>query len=692
MTLTDSIKIEISAKVAKALKNMGLVEGKSGDIEKKSRGLFKTMKAGWLLMGTILTGTVALAFKKVTALASDFEEQNAKFLTVFRGVEKEAKAMAETLEASYGVSVIESRKFLSSVQDLFVPLGFAREAASEMSFEVVKLSADLASFNNLPTEQVMRDIQSALVGNFETMKKYGVVINETVLKQAALEAGMKLTNGMVSAQDKAFLALKLITENSKDAIGDFARTSGSLANQTKILTANITNAGVALGQKLAPTVNSIITTLNDWFDVSGDLGTITDKLIATQTEYKDVIDRLKDSAGKLADEERRSLEIREFQLKQKIIEFIKAETAALDEYTGASKKGADARREGIRLLEETERLLRDQIDDLERTGKITVKTDEGFIRVAASKNRLQQNLFFTQRALTEQTAELNEKEEEFNEALNKIAVSINDGITTREQLFELDVRTREEIEKRILSIDDTIEAEKRLAEEKAMIAEAEAIAREEAALDKEAKVLAEKTRQRELLNLRKEMLKEGIADEKTLTRLSKEEMEKRLAAHKFTEELKKDISQTFVDGFLDGVEDMKSGSKSILISMIKQFTSMIAGKLAIKAAEYFAGVATIPLGVLALAGAAAVKVAGSVAAGKIQSAATGADFVTSGPQMLMVGDNPSGQERVQVTPSETNDSHDMNIENLTVQANDPDQLIDQLEERYENNGSRMFPR
>ena len=30
--------------------------------------------------------------------------------------------------------------------------------------------------------------------------------------------------------------------------------------------------------------------------------------------------------------------------------------------------------------------------------------------------------------------------------------------------------------------------------------------------------------------------------------------------------------------------------------------------------------------------------------------ATGADYVTSGPEMIMVGDNPSGQERVQVTP------------------------------------------
>jgi len=45
---------------------------------------------------------------------------------------------------------------------------------------------------------------------------------------------------------------------------------------------------------------------------------------------------------------------------------------------------------------------------------------------------------------------------------------------------------------------------------------------------------------------------------------------------------------------------------------------------------------------------------GSLVAGLIDSGlskfATGGDFVTSGPQMIMVGDNPGGRERVQVTP------------------------------------------
>jgi len=55
-----------------------------------------------------------------------------------------------------------------------------------------------------------------------------------------------------------------------------------------------------------------------------------------------------------------------------------------------------------------------------------------------------------------------------------------------------------------------------------------------------------------------------------------------------------------------------------------------------------------PLNVVLAAG------GGAVASGLIDkglsSFAQGGDFVTSGPQMMMVGDNPGGRERVQVTP------------------------------------------
>lgn len=62
-----------------------------------------------------------------------------------------------------------------------------------------------------------------------------------------------------------------------------------------------------------------------------------------------------------------------------------------------------------------------------------------------------------------------------------------------------------------------------------------------------------------------------------------------------------------------------------------------------------AGIPVIGPG-LGIAAAAAAIGAGLSNVKQIEKAATGADFVTSGPQMLMVGDNPSGQEHVSVTP------------------------------------------
>ena len=55
-----------------------------------------------------------------------------------------------------------------------------------------------------------------------------------------------------------------------------------------------------------------------------------------------------------------------------------------------------------------------------------------------------------------------------------------------------------------------------------------------------------------------------------------------------------------------------------------------------------------PLNLILAAGGGAIV--GGLVDKAIGSFATGGDFVTSGPQMMMVGDNPGGKERVQVTP------------------------------------------
>ena len=214
-------------------------------------------------------GLIAKAIWDVTRTASRFQEANSKFNVVFAGMTDQARQMRQVLVQSFAMGTVEATKYLSSMQDLLVPMGMAREEAANLSFEIVKLAADLGSFNDLPTEQVMMDIQSALVGNFETMKKYGVVLNETRLKQEAMNMGLWNGKGMLDASTRAQVAYKLIVQSSQAAVGDMARTQDSFANIQKRLNAATENLSLKFGAVFLPIMSKVLARVVDFIDYLG---------------------------------------------------------------------------------------------------------------------------------------------------------------------------------------------------------------------------------------------------------------------------------------------------------------------------------------------------------------------------------------------------------------------------------------
>jgi hypothetical protein len=263
---------------------------------------FRAVALGAAAMG----GTIALISKRAIDAASDLEEVTAKFETVFGEQSRMAEQWAQVLVDSYAMSTREARKYLAEMQDLLVPMGMNAKAAGRMSSEVVKLAADLGSFNNLRTEDVMRDIQSALVGNFETMKKYGVVLNQAVITQKALDLGLIRSKDQLDANIRAQVAYKLIVEASRFAVGDLARTSGSYANQTKKALANIEDMTAELGTNLLPAATKIVSMFNEWVktnkklitqDVPGYIGSITDGLAKAVGVYQSLPEGITGAAG-----------------------------------------------------------------------------------------------------------------------------------------------------------------------------------------------------------------------------------------------------------------------------------------------------------------------------------------------------------------------------------------------------------
>ena len=209
-------------------------------------------------------GTVAYGLKKAVDAASALEEATGKFNVVFRDQLGQAGLWAKELVASYGLSSREAKQYLSSIQDLLKPMGVASDVAAKLSNEVVKLAVDLGSFNDQETPDVMRDIQSALVGNFETMKKYGVVLNETVVKQEALRQGIIKGKEALTAAQKATIAYDLMIRGSADAMGDRARTAKGYANTMKQLGATIEEISAKIGDPLMPALADVARGFSDW--------------------------------------------------------------------------------------------------------------------------------------------------------------------------------------------------------------------------------------------------------------------------------------------------------------------------------------------------------------------------------------------------------------------------------------------
>ena len=146
--------------------------------------------------------------------------------------------------------------------------GLAGDDLAGFSGQMVQLSADMASFSNTTPEDAIMAIGAALRGESEPIRRYGVLLDDATLRQKALELGIVSSiKNALTPQQRVLAAQKSILEQTSDAQGDFARTSDGLANQQRILTAEIDNAKVAIGTGLLPTVIDITSAGVDFIQV-----------------------------------------------------------------------------------------------------------------------------------------------------------------------------------------------------------------------------------------------------------------------------------------------------------------------------------------------------------------------------------------------------------------------------------------
>lgn len=210
-----------------------------------------------------LAAAVGAGIVTTVNAASDLEESANKVAVVFDKNAPEIRLWARNASTALGQSEQEALEAAGTFGNLFRAMGVSADASTDMSKEIIQLSADLASFNNANPEDVLLALRSGLVGEAEPLRKFGVSLSAARIEQEALNSGLADSKEHLTAGAKAQAAFNLIMKDTTLAQGDFARTSDGLANQQRILSARFKDLKARIGRGFLPIATKAAAFLGD---------------------------------------------------------------------------------------------------------------------------------------------------------------------------------------------------------------------------------------------------------------------------------------------------------------------------------------------------------------------------------------------------------------------------------------------
>jgi hypothetical protein len=215
------------------------------------------------LAAAVGAGAIVGFLQDSVANASDLNEAGTKTEAIFG---RAGKALVDDFAAkgakALGQSKIQVLDAAATFGTFGKAAGLGGKDLAKFSTGFASLSTDLASFNNTSPEEAVEAIGAALRGEAEPMRKYGVLLDDATLRQSALRLGLiKTTKEALTPQQKVLAAQSEIYRQTGDAQGDFAKTSGGLANQQRILKASFEDIKTQIGAAFLP----MLTRLGRWF-------------------------------------------------------------------------------------------------------------------------------------------------------------------------------------------------------------------------------------------------------------------------------------------------------------------------------------------------------------------------------------------------------------------------------------------
>lgn len=204
----------------------------------------------------------AMQGKGIMELGSDITEVENIVDVAFGSMADKAYEFASTATKQFGLSELAAKNYSGTMMAMLKSSGVAQESAAKMSTTLAGLAGDLASFYNIDTDTAFYKIRSGIAGQVMPLRQLGINLSVANLEAYALSQGITTSYNSMTQAQKVMLRYNYLLSVTGDQQGDFARTSGSWANQVRLLTLNLQSLSSVIGQGLISAILPAVKALN----------------------------------------------------------------------------------------------------------------------------------------------------------------------------------------------------------------------------------------------------------------------------------------------------------------------------------------------------------------------------------------------------------------------------------------------
>lgn len=263
------LRIEIVGDASNLRRTLRMAEGDlhgfQGTVSRAGGAISSALRTAGLAVGAAAAAGVVLLGKSVFDAAQNLDTIRNKSKAVFGDSVTFVEQWATNTARSLFMTRAEATNLATSLGDILIPMGYSTQAAAALATEATELTGALARWDSQQrgTAVASEAISDALLGEFERLKEYGVILDQTTLDELMRANGLDHLEGTARRQAEAEVILEEVNRQSASAVRNLSDEELTLRDRTTLASITFQEMRDKLADVLLPKLQDFMDWVNE---------------------------------------------------------------------------------------------------------------------------------------------------------------------------------------------------------------------------------------------------------------------------------------------------------------------------------------------------------------------------------------------------------------------------------------------